>query len=229
MLKYSFEKTIPSCNVEKKLLQELEYYVLGKVQEIYGEDITKDYKFIVKDFFGEMELKNVDDFKLSYFPDDTKAQEIIFLNLSPTFFYVSIRFGMHAYNSYLKIELQDEKAHEKVKAMYSELIDIFKGYKNNNFIFHLHDSNNFFVSSLFGLFAYFLFCLLIGGTLFLKMGQAKVGIFSICFSSLLPFYIISARLKPYSVFSTRINSTFSRWYNWFFTGFLAFIVFNITL
>ena len=228
MPKYFFEKRIPSCFVEKKLLKALENYILQKAKNKFSdrEDIHKKYSFIIKDSYGKEEFKSVDDFKLEYFSGDTKEISLKFAEYYPKYFKISVVFSLNGYSSTLEIEIEDKSCREEANGIYSEIMLMLKSYKNINFIFHIMDFNyfvgfvmNVFFGALIGISGYG-----IGIFLASKMQTVQVSLF---FGIFPIFYWISAMFKPYSTFETRKNLAFSYYYRWFNLAFLGFLIFGI--
>lgn len=228
MSKYSLEKKLPSCSVERQLLKDLDNYIIKIAKSLCpGLTNTRDkYKFIIIDSFGEETLGNIDDFKLSYFPNDTKKVKLTFFSLYTRLFDIGIIFDLSGWESEIRIELEDESPREKVNGIYAEVITILRDYKTKNFIFHLYNKNAF-VSGLFSGLAMLSIFLFGAGIREILKGQIKTGVFFILIFFFVPFYIISSKLKPYSTFQTRLNINLAIWYRWFCLSFLGFWIFGV--
>lgn len=234
MEKHILIRNLPSCNINKDSLLLIEECLLEKVGKMYPHATKDCFTFTIKDRFGQTEYGTVKNFKLLYFTDDVKEINISFFQDAPPIFNISVIFRTSEWPSEIKIKLENDSAHEQADVIYNNIINILKPHKNINFIFHLHEANEFLslVSFLWVFFS--IFSLLFGiGILFYDQDISSttidlrlIGIILIFLGLSTPFYIISNKLKPYSVFHTRKNINFSRWYNWFWEGILATLIFG---
>jgi len=232
---YSLKKPLPSCTVDKTLLQELEDYLHKKVSEAIPptEDekasglSMRNYHLTIEDSFGEETIKSAIDIDRSYFPDDTKA----------------IRLEYRARNKDNRIDIKITFSASSVLPEFSELKITFQGASSREFVTGLahqiihrlepYKTNSRYFSITLGkfLFAAFLFAIsLVGISYGLEHSTSLAKFFltsSVSFLILVIAWVILLFLKPYSKFNTRRNEQFDKWINWVFAGVLAFILFTV--
>jgi hypothetical protein len=229
MSTYYFTKKIPSCSVNKDLIQHIENYIIKKAESIYLDDlddidVKENIQFSIQDSFGTEDYKSTQYFDRPSFPNDTKEIKIQFKRYAPKHFSIELSFARFAENSTIKITLTDDTAREKVKAIKSEIYDILNAYKTTNFIFHLLISPWGATVIPFIMFALG-FCLY----QIIKMlgtGQHLQGLLYLSAASLVPLYLISILFKPYITFETQRNKSLSFWYRWFIGALLSFLLFG---
>jgi len=222
MSKYVLEKKLPAITLERKLIEDLEKYISKKATDLLQvETIINNYELTIYESLGKETLKSINDFTLSYFPNDTKKITLEYMAFTPKLLKIFISFGIRRNDSYINIQYDDGCSREIANGICAELLNIANGYKNNNFIYH---PNSFFDK---------LIPVTIGGSAplafflnNLKMPIASASILSAILVLLL-YSIFAPIIKPYCILETRKNQEMSKFYSWLFLSFLGFLLFTV--
>ena len=224
MSEYSAKEALPSCDVEKDLLADIEGYILRKASEISsngGDIIRKRYYFSVEEERGTETLDSTSEYRLSHFPDDTKSI-ILDLDLLASKCHLSIRlsFNVERHFSYMKVRCDGDSAREIVLGLTAGLHNIIKPYVNRNAMFHLSPGIEGFI---FGT----MITISVVALVFLLKGSLEIGIVGLAITIMSSYFLYLKRLKPFSVFSTRRNANLHKWHIWLFWGAVGFVVFSV--
>jgi hypothetical protein len=204
--RYSFEKTLPSTYVEKRLLVDLEHYILQRAKNLEAGKIKiPDYNVTILDSTGTMTLKSIESY-----PRDVFDNEIEYITLSCGDSYKSImvyvRFGKTKEKSKIEISYKGENAREIVESIKVGILHSIKDSQTWNFIYH----PNFIVVAI-------LINVLLFSAGALLYAVVKQGIYSqraIAITLLLLAYLVGSNFKPYTTFDTRRNETIRKWSGW---------------
>jgi len=225
MPKYRMVKKIPSCDVDEKLIAELENYIITKAGLICPDylKIRENYKLVIYDSFGQEFFKSINDFKRTYFSNDIRLICLTLGLYSPKICLIEISFARILPLSEIEITCEDTTPRDTVNGVYSGVMDILSNYKNNNYLFHWHYGSN--IGSVIAVLLAILFTVFsLQWILYnFSVGYKKPPILAVLFLSLIILYIINTAIfKPYTRFKTRLNESLSAWYRWFLLTFIAF-------
>jgi len=202
MSSYEISMAIPSCNVNKTLLKELEEYIKKKGIEVLGEkhDTEKSYyHFNIEDKYGEESLSTIDEYSRERFQNDIKGISLSFSDW-PT--RISISFGLDKLDSQIRISIESPNAREVSQGIINEILNRLKDYKNLNYLFPSYVP---WLNSGFLIIASVLFIDAIYRNIF---KDAEIRLYAVI-SGLVMFtiliYNILTRFNPYCVFDTNRN------------------------
>lgn len=207
--------TIPSCDVDKSLIKNLEDRIKQSIDDFSPEKFR--IKIITSN--SSQTLSSIDDYESKYFPDDTKEIEIDYSNW--TKLEISINFNRDKYLSKMIILLEDKSPHGHVEGLLFELTRKIDDYKNHNNL--LHPPGGFLTILYTPIVLLFILATLT------RLGYLGIGIAS----AVLEITIVSAVIyavfsyyKPYIVFYTKQNERINKWLNWLTFAIVEFIVFG---
>jgi len=102
---------LPSCDLERELLADLETYIIHKSSEILGVEprsCQENYEFTITDHTGTEKLKAVKDFDISHFPNSTSEVILDVESYQPRRLAIKLRFsellGLTFERSYLDFD-----------------------------------------------------------------------------------------------------------------------------
>jgi hypothetical protein len=217
---YKTERNLPSCQVDKKLLMDLERYLHRKIS--YLEEITseKEWKYSIEigDTYGKENLSSIEQFNLTYFPEDvTRIAISVHTYLRSE---ILIWFSLYRSTSTLEISLNSENSRQNVEGIAAEILQIMSTYKTSNSFFHPPKWAESILISLFS----FLF---LGALLLFFINQYQISLILISMFFMLGIYFVFQRIKPYNIFDTKKNQRREKWSNWLIFSVLEFIIFAI--
>ena len=209
--KYSVEKQIPSCHVDKNLLIRLEEYI-----KKIGQD--KGYSgFTIKliDSNGTEELPSMENFTSEYFPNDIRKISISCGNYQPK---MSMNFDRKKDRSTLELSIIGDQARENASRISAEITRILEDYKTRNYIFHLIPIEPLIFITIMGFgFASLLVSRSFGLT-FVTIGGIVL-IMEI-------IYKIFSIFNTYTTFKTKRYESYVGWKNWLTFAFIEFVLFS---
>jgi hypothetical protein len=196
MSTFSWTRKLPSCNVDQKLLLELEQYLVEKGVELLL-DKEPEHCFTIIDS-GEEVLRNVQDYKFRYYSDDTQD---LHLWLRQNYQYkrdeaiptvtVTIRFKREYSN--VRMEIDGPKSRELATVMLADIKRIIEPHRTVNWLFQIHPmAVVLFVNLILGL------AMMVPKAEIKKPWLFAAGILTCG-------YIGMTFLKPYTTFHTRRN------------------------
>jgi hypothetical protein len=220
MALFSLEQKIPSCNVSKDFIKQIEEYLLKEVPELVQlpPDSFKDKYYVsLGDKYGTETLTSISEYRPATFADS-----IEYLTLSTgaaTPLEVKIRFTTEPRRSRIEISYQAPQAREVVMGVYEGLRKLLEPHRNMHFFFH----PNMIIQP-------FLVILLFASTVF-PVGFWKESWSTLCagVALLIVTYSVAHWFKPYVAFETRVNRIKAKWADWFVGGLATFIVFGTIL
>jgi hypothetical protein len=223
-MSYYLTEQLPSCIIERKLLLELEDYVKRKCAEFVSREETSKlrYTFRISDEKGVERLDSIEEFKRSYFPDDTRRIVIECKVYDVKSLDIEINFSKFKDTTTLNVSFDGNSAREITAGIAAEILSILESYKTSNHLFHSYKT--------YALFAACLALISIPMNILLK-SQANITKNVLIFggagamASLYAVFIIL--FKPYSTFETRKNEKRKKQLNWVLLGALGFILFAV--
>lgn len=225
MPRYGASKSIPSCNISKALLQEMEEYILRQGEKISGkkpEEIRSCYRFSIEDKFGEEELKSIGEYSRSHFSNDTRRIKLDLSYYGHPRVIIKVSLGLEKWMSRIEADIEASNAKELAMGIVSEISSFTSDYRNLNFIF---DSPKGFVYGAGpASFFYFLVSVLTS----LNKGEllgVDVLVVGFIFLFCLGFFVLSM-LNPYCLFDTKRNETITRNTRWVLNALAAALVFS---
>jgi hypothetical protein len=223
MNEFSIRKKLPSANISKELIQQLEKYLLKDIPTILQIDsaiIKEKYIIEITDELGTETLKSIYDYSLNKFHDGTKEITLGFQIFNPEELRIFIYLSVDDFASKLVLSFKSPKPREKANGIYNGILDHLKTHTNYNYLFH-NPSINGIVSGV-GII------LVAPISYFLRKQDITLALY---FSILAIFlFLIGSKvdkIKPYSEFDTNKQRNYNRVFNWFLGGLLSFIVFGL--
>lgn len=221
MKEFRLEKKITSCLVTKNFIEEIENYLLNQLPEIVGiprEKIIEEYHLLIKDKSGTEIIRSISDFGSSLFHDTTNSVRISLSIFRPKKLYIDLSFSTDGYGKKIEIKYSASNPREIVIGIYESIKKIIDSKKNVNKIFNPAAGFTicmmvFVISSFFmdSLFSSTYWRLIYFGTLLM----------------LLMTYEVACLLNKYISFESNSYFKKKKLSNWFFGGFLTFLVFEI--
>jgi hypothetical protein len=215
MPKYSVEKQIPSCHVDKNLLIGIENYF---------KKIAEEYKmsgFIIKilDSNGTEELPNIENFNSDYFPNDVRNISINSGNYNAK---LSIIFDRKKEKSKLEISIMGDQAREKASSISAEIMRMLDDYKTKNYIFHaISPGDSIFLTVMPT-------AVVLAITLLILKNMIQT--FALVLGIILLMeitYAIFSYLNTYTTFKTKNYESYMGWKNWLTFAFIEFLLFGV--
>lgn len=214
--RYSFEKSLPSTFVEKRLLVDLEHYILQRTSQF---DIRKgkipNYSVTILDSSGTLSLRSIE-----AYPRDIFDNEIEYVTLSYGDSYenimIYIRFGKTKDKSKIEISFKGENARENVESIKVGIFQSIKDSKTWNFIYH----PNFIITGV-------LVNVLFFSVVAVLYAIFKQGIWSQQATAIALFssvYLFASNFKPYTTFDTRRNIVIRKWSGWLVESILGILL-----
>lgn len=217
MESYSFEASLPSVDVTKDLLLDLENYLFGKGKELRGvneEDGKETYGIIVSDQYGHLEFRRFSDYKYATYPNDTRRIVLRWYNQGD----LDIRITLSREDATFKMYLKMDGARDAVHGAYEGIKRILEQYKNFNQLFFRRG-----IALLIALVFPIALIMLIDAYKKFESSQMLALATIVCFTG----YFVSRWFKPYCVFPTRRNEQLQYWYKWFISGVVGFLIFTV--
>lgn len=144
MSDFKLEKRLPSCNVNKDLLKELEAYLFARAKALAGEDVFEDgslFSIRIHDDLGVETLSSVDAIPGGQFLDSTTQVRIeLDLRYGKKSFplEVDIKFTKDRSLSNLNIFYSGTDARSVVAGLHDGIMRLLLSSKNNNSYFNPH-------------------------------------------------------------------------------------------
>jgi hypothetical protein len=222
MSTYSLEASLGSCSVSKKLIQQLERYVLEKaagVDNFAPESARTHYQLEVIDLFGTERISSIQDYNPDRFSNDTIRVAISYRNWDGRLRNLKLGFGQSEYLSKIEVEIEGTNAREIATGIVHEVKRLLKDFSNLNFVFY----------GKYAVLSY-----LVGGLGFgmlLGEGGKEATVFPLAVSGfgLLGLWILWIGLKscnPYIIFETAKNERRQDLLGWILKSLAGIIVFG---
>lgn len=214
--RYNYEKILPSLFVDKKLLVDLERYILQRCGQL---DVRKKqvpaYAGTIIDSSGTLSLPSIESYPREIFDNET---ETITLSYGETYenIRIHLRFAKNRNSSEIEISYKGENAREVVESIKVGIYQCLKDSKTWNFIYHPHEA-------VFTLLIYSLLFVL-GITIYNAVKTAiwsQQGLSAILF---LFTYFVAPSFKPYTTFETRQNMIIRKWSGWIVESLLGILL-----
>ena len=213
---------MPACRVEKRLLLELEEYVLRRAVELGADE---QYEVTIKDATGEEQLPTINEFRAAYFPSTTREINLSYGQFISRGLFVSLTFTLDSlFPAKLRISYSNRAPREIVTGIAAEILRIVGNYRTLHHLFH---PGGGMVLVLLGVVT-----MVATAALALASGKDEAGILLgkellLLLASISFLYLLLGRLLPYSMFETRRNESVAKWGNWLLFGFLGFMLFSV--
>ena len=222
MATYTTERNLPACRVEKRLLAELEEYILRRAGELGANE---SYEVTIKDATGEEELPTITEFRTAYFPSTTKEISLSYGLPITRALHVSLVFALgRNWTANLRVSYSDTAPREIVTGIATEILSIIGNYRTLYYLFHPGVAMTLVLLSIVTILATVALALASGkGEAEMLLGKQLL----LLLASTLFLYLLLGRLLPYSMFETRRNESVAKWGNWLLFGFLGFVLFSV--
>jgi len=225
--KYKLTKKLPTVDVDKSLLKNIETYLLTGIPKLISvseEEIRGKYYTIIKENSGEFSLGLIENYENDLFPDNTESISVgfrIWDNQKKLDVDIRIRFSEKMYSK-IDIEITDINPKEIAVGISTKLEDIIHQKKNLNFFFH----PSLFIEISLGLLGY----IIPATSAFVFKYNYKIAIGLLIFGVLIASYFwLFKKLKPYSSFNTNRQNMNDKLANYLLLGILSFLIFTTGL
>lgn len=220
MTEFTLERRIPSCNVTKEFIGQVEEFLLNKVPQLANvspDEMRKGYSVSLRDTYGTETMNSICHYRPDTFPDTLLHIEIS-TSTWPVL-RIELRFDTDKNYSRIRIKYRSPQAREVVMGIYEGFRNLLEPHRNMHYIFHPPAV----IDGVLG----FLFFLTFRMSLERAMGTASM--MGAAMSLLILTYWGARWLKPYVAFDTRRNRMKARWADWFIAGMASFIIFGTIL
>lgn len=148
MKKLSLRTTLPSCTVDKKLINQLENYLLAHVPRLLKKDLTQQmglydlknpaslrtYSLSITDKKNSIQLDSIKKFKPELFEPKTSKISLQLKLGRPEIIEISVIFPGNGTPS-LRISTISESVKQVCPRIAEQILTLFDSWKNNNSIF----------------------------------------------------------------------------------------------
>lgn len=224
MKEFYINKELPSVSVNKKLIEQIEEYILNDIPNIIGVDkekVKEVYVLEIIDSLGVEKFNKISDYPLSIFQNGTSKISFGFSVYEDIYATVKISFGVKKYTSELIIKLKTQNAREKAHGIYNGILDRIKPNKTYNSYFHTWVNG-----PILGLGIIMLMPSL---ALFLN-DKILWGVYSLFGGiSLISFSSKIEKIKPYSEFETQRQMQLNKIFSFLIWGLISYIIFGVGL
>lgn len=210
--KYSVEKQIPSCHVDKNLLEKVQNYFKKAAEENNISGIV----IKISDSAGTEELPDIKNFASDYFPNDIQNISIDCGNYNSMLF---ISFSRKKDNSKLKLSIMGDQARDKAIRIDTDTMRMLNDYKNRNYIFYL-----------IPIFPMLWLSFTLGSLGFIFIGKDLRQIYldiAVMIVLMETVYAIFSHWNSYTTFRTRNYESHQGWINWLTLTTIEFILFSV--
>ncbi len=227
MTSYKATQVIPSCNVTKPLLEDLEGYIVRKAGDITGQEpdeLKRHYGIVIQDSRGEEGLNSMSEYRRNQFPDDIRRVRLGFASYGEPSVRIWVSFGLDKASSEVGVQITAPNAKELALVVIGEIGYILKEYRNVNFIF----SDRYEYLSICVLSGTFVYGFMSAINLLFK--QRVPDLFDAAFYLLFLasfIYFVLRRFNRYSMFDTRKNGSATKTIRWILSGVGGVLVFGV--
>lgn len=196
---YALSKRLPSCAVPRQLLIDLERHVQERADALLkGEETERTSTVSVTDSMGTETMRNIEEYPVEVFPDDTRAISVELLAQGEHSLHVSIQFNARPEDSQISICFSGPKPRATAHSVLAGTEKIIGPYRTNH---------HFFLSKMLWsvIPAVWVAALAIQWR-HLKLTWADVAIIV----ASIGLWTLTV-LKPYTMFDTRRNQTKAKW------------------
>ena len=222
---FQMEKNLSSYEIGCGLAKRIENYLFEKVSGIAGvdiDDVKKGYSVEITDDLGTEKLESIDGYSSPLFPNYTKR--ILFelsmyevKNLS-----VRICFDISKLFSKISVGYTGENAKEIVIAVYQGIIRLIVSNKTRNKFYHLGAIETIIFTTISLVFVFAIVS-------FVKLLYTWGIMLSCIFVIYILYLTIGRKIHPYTVFDSARSRNYKKWSDWFLSGILGFIIFDVVL
>lgn len=210
--RYNYDKNLPSIFVDRRLLVELERYLLQRGTQFDArKKQIPDYSVTIIDSSGTLSLQSIESYPREIFDN---AIEAITLSYGRTLDGIKIylRFGKSKDNSKIEISYKGSNARETVESIRTGVFQILKDFKTWNMIYHYDLTRNLLMGlilvGIIGPSFSFFQEIFISGTITAWTNPI------IATALIVLLYMVAPLVKPYITFNTRRNATIRKWSGW---------------
>ena len=225
MSRFELEKLMPSCDVSKELISQLEDYIIEQASQnsmVDRKKVADNYSVTLDDNFGVEEISSIKNYIPSAFPDSTSQISMslwIYQRETEKPLKITIRFNRDKIYCKMSIGYTSDNAREIVLGLYEGIKRLIDPHRNSNRLFHPHP---ILKGALFGVIWIPLMLIV----QFLNNNDTPSALLSLGGFCLLLLYFVGGKLKPYISFDSRSSQRNRRLTNWFFYGLLGFLMFG---
>jgi hypothetical protein len=134
MAGYKFEKKLRSYSVNRRLLKDVELFLLEKAKELAEEKFKPDdYSVQIEDSLGTQTMSSIDEYQYSQFPNDTKTINLHYLSYRADVD-LRLRLSISPYRSIFAAEFSGKAPRQRVLGIWAELGHLLAPYRNKNYL-----------------------------------------------------------------------------------------------
>lgn len=225
MSEFKLTKGLPSCEVNKRLIQQLEEYLFEELPltlDAPPEEIRDCYSLVIEDNFSEETLHTIDEFGPHLFPGKTKDihLKVRYRDKDHRLFDLNIRFNKDRMFSEISISSDFNNSRDQASAIRDQIFRRIEPLQTMNWIFHP------------GLVPNMLLFAVVGLTIGIvpkipDLSKNVVGTILLLTSVLTTFYLISLLMLPYTSFDSRRQQNLNHAWKWFVWSSLGFLIFTL--
>lgn len=225
---FELEKKLPSCHVDRKLIERLQRFCIQELPKIIHADpeaIKDNYTISIVDSAGTEELLGIDAYGVDCFTDTVSrvALSVNYMSSSELYFRLSVTFDKDRIFSKFNIHCKSDKPRELAHSVAEGLNHRISPSKTLNYVYYPPDVIE---GVLFG----FLIPLFAVSTLLLLKGYTISALFCFLSWALLLIYItVAKKWNGYTTFESQLQARRSANWRWLFYGVLSFVIFSTLL
>ena len=214
--RYSFEKKLPSVFVDKRLLVDLERYILHRCRQL---DVRRkqvpDYYVTIIDSSGTMSLQSIESYPREIFDNEIETVSLAYGGIFETI-KIYLRFAKSRERSEIEISYKGENAREIVESIKIGIMQRLKDAKTWNAIYHIP----------WGLQGILIWVTLAGFVgIIINLYREQYWSQTLTATTIgLAVYLFAPIFKPYTAFETRRNMSIRKWSGWLVESLLGILL-----
>lgn len=223
---FRMERQLPSCDVDKSLLAEIERYIRSHVPHLLSVDpeaFASRLHLSVSDGFGTETIDSISDYMPSLFPDSILSTVYELIWLEDSEMYLRIQFHRSRNQANMYIKCRSERPRETAVSIHDAVFRLVKARRNRNWLFHSELLAGFLAPVL-------LVNALIVGAVLVARGWTLSGS-ALLFGALwlVLYMLLGVKAHPYCAFDCTGVREAKRLWNWAAGGFAGFLIFAVIL
>ena len=212
---YTVTHSIPPCEVNNDLLNEIEDYILEKVS-VYDKNARDDYDVQIIDRFGRESLDSIKQNKNPFFPDNVFMIRLEYGRFTRN--HVIVSFATYSKGNKIDVSIKSKAPRREVEGYIAEFMQILQDKKTSRF-YNPPLKLNIFIF----LFSVFYLGLILPRDLFVIYLPPYIHTVITILILSLSVYSLFTLLTPYVIFNTRKNQKLEKWRSWIVFTILEFV------
>ena len=220
---FSAEKRIPSCLVDKALIESLEDYIQRRVKEVSKGPNETRLSIEIIDAAGTENVKSIKEFGPARFHDGTKEIHMTCRGHWQETLEVRVRFARGRNDSWVRVQYEGNAPREFVAGLIAGIQGTLAQSRTFNSWFQV----NYLVQPIIAMVSILMCVIAIAISLTDKKVPDIARSFFLLGSVVILGYALLGVCKPYSAFDTRRNQVLRTVSNWLLVGVAGFILFTV--